>query len=135
MLTPRTLTSISVVDLPRLRTPNQFETKILPKNSLSGLTANCSALFSQSRQKRASGVLEVVLAYLDCKLELNFVPAETRQPASAKATARGPRITVGARIEFFVVWKMRSTRWFFEIYIQGSKNNFLELSLRNTTGR
>jgi len=26
-------------------------------------------------------------------------------------------------------------RWFFEIYIQGSKYNFLELSLRNTTGK
>ena len=42
---------------------------------------------------------------------------------------------VGARIEFFDARKMRSNRWFFEIYIQGSKYNFLELSLKITTGR
>ena len=36
---------------------------------------------------------------------------------------------VGARIEFFDARKTRSNRWFFEIYIQGSKYNFLELSL------
>ena len=35
----------------------------------------------------------------------------------------------GGRIEFFVARKLRSNRWFFDIYIQGSKYNFLELSL------
>jgi len=42
---------------------------------------------------------------------------------------------VGARIEFFDARKTRSNRWFFEIYIQGSKYNFLEVSLKITTGR
>jgi hypothetical protein len=42
---------------------------------------------------------------------------------------------VGARIEFFDARKRRSNRWFFEIYIQGSKYNFLELSLKITAGR
>jgi len=35
-----------------------------------------------------------------------------------------PKIIVGARIEFFVARKLRGC-WFFEIYIQGSKYNFL----------
>ena len=42
---------------------------------------------------------------------------------------RKREITVGVGVEFFVARKMRSNRWFFEIYIQGSKYNFLELSL------
>jgi hypothetical protein len=39
------------------------------------------------------------------------------------------RTEIGNRIEFFDARKLRSNRWFFEIYIQGSKYNFLELSL------
>lgn len=45
------------------------------------------------------------------------------------------------QIEFFCrpesagVYPKEVWGWFFDIYIQGSKNNFLELSLRNTTGR
>ena len=40
----------------------------------------------------------------------------------------GNEMMVGARLSFFVVQNV-SGRWFFEIYIQGSKYNFLELSL------
>ena len=36
-------------------------------------------------------------------------------------------------LSFFDARKMRSNRWFFEIYIQGSKYNFLELSLKLTS--
>jgi hypothetical protein len=40
----------------------------------------------------------------------------------------GNEMIVGARLSFFVA-RMHETHWFFEIYIQGSKYNFLELSL------
>jgi hypothetical protein len=53
----------------------------------------------------------------------------SRHDAQPFATADRLRIMVGARIEFFDARKTRSNRWFFEIYIQGSKYNFLELSL------
>ena len=33
------------------------------------------------------------------------------------------------RLSFFDARKLRRSHWFFEIYIQGSKYNFLELSL------
>jgi hypothetical protein len=38
---------------------------------------------------------------------------------------------VGARIEFFDARKTRSNRWFFEIYIQGSKYNFFRAESEN----
>ena len=59
----------------------------------------------------------------------------SRHDAQPFATADRLRIMVGTRIEFFDARKIRSNRWFFEIYIQGSKYNFLELSLKITAGR
>ena len=56
----------------------------------------------------------------------------SRRDAQPFATADRLRIMVGARIEFFDARKTRGNRWFFEIYIQGSKYNFLELSLKHS---
>ena len=99
---------------------------IFPKNRSSLLTARCSGLISQSRRKRAPKLFGVVLVLFGTA---NWNSILSRHDAQPFATADRLRIMVGARIEFFDARKKRSNRWFFEIYIQGSKYNFLELSL------
>jgi hypothetical protein len=59
---------------------------------------------------------------LGLQIELNFVPVYHVPRSGAERSEDG--------IEFFDARKSRSNRWFFEIYIQGSKYNFLELSLK-----
>jgi hypothetical protein len=61
--------------------------------------------------------------FLGLQIELNFVPVYRAVACERRRTE------IGNRIEFFDARKLRSNRWFFEIYIQGSKYNFLELSL------
>ena len=77
----------------------------------------------QSRVRRS-----VFSQFLGLQIELNFVPvccvfALGDSGSEAKAGE------IGNRVEFFDARKLRRNRWFFEIYIQGSKYNFLELSL------
>jgi len=58
-----------------------------------------------------------------------------------KSRMGGMKSSSAPGLSFFDARKLREfypeefRGWFFEIYIQGSKYNFLELSLRNTTGR
>jgi hypothetical protein len=54
-------------------------------------------------------------------LELNFVPARTNRQAAARLRRKG---IAGETLSFFVGLKTGAGRWFFDIYIQGSKYNF-----------
>jgi hypothetical protein len=65
------------------------------------------------RKMRDSFTLECVLRTLGTANWLNFVPVY-RAVAWAKADRSDTRLS------FFVVWNVRE-RWFFDIYIQGSK--------------
>jgi len=61
---------------------------------------------------------------LGLQIELNFVPVY--QAIAVEPIGLGPKADRSEDgIEFFDDQKLRSNRWFFEIYIQGSKYNFL----------
>ena len=77
---------------------------------------------SEAGLQKSRDQMKLVLAdFWDFKLELNFVPVYRVSPCGTDR--------IGYGIEFFDARKLRNC-WFFEIYIQGSKYNFLELSLR-----
>jgi hypothetical protein len=54
-------------------------------------------------------------------LELNFVPV---YPAVVRQLPDESGLKTGEEIEFFCGPKKGTGRWFFDIYIQGSKYNF-----------
>ena len=97
------------------------------KFSFSRLTIRRRALFSQSRWTRDFQSRETAEVcsrnFWDCKLELNFVPVYRVVAFGRRRTDRKTGLS------FLSPRSCAANRWFFEIYIQGSKYNFLELSL------
>ena len=87
--------------------------RFLPKVVEIRLTHIYSLLFCLSRETRDSFTLECVLRTFGTANWLNFVPL-------ALGSLSEPR-AIAIKIEFFLWSEMYVNRWFFDIYIQGSK--------------